>query len=147
MRLLNQLGVVGLALLAVDGCSRRPAPERAIEYAFEHPAAKEILKIFLKLDVVSEESYRDLSRRDRYVWDVNWFETEVMNGGVDQYMFNSAGDHAAECLEGSEAIGAEPSHRVLQRAGCSPAASRQRPRKLVSNSSRMWSVQSTDNPD
>jgi hypothetical protein len=65
---------------------------------------------------VEEQDYRDLPRRDRYLWDVSWFETEVMNGGVDQYFYNSAGDHAHECLEALNAIGAEQSHTLLKRA-------------------------------
>ncbi len=82
---------------------------------FEHPAAKEVKRIFLTLEVYSENDYRNLPRRDRHVWDVSWFETEVMNGGIDQYLYNSAGDHAAECLEALEAIGAKRSFGLLKR--------------------------------
>ncbi len=114
MAWLRDLGVVGLAALVVGGCSQPSMPERPVELPFQHPAAKEIHGIFVTLDVVSEESYRRLSRRDRYVWDVGWFETEVMNGGVDQYLSNSTGDHAAQCLEALAAIGAEKSYGLLK---------------------------------
>ncbi len=116
MAWVKHIVVAGLAVLVAAGCSQRPLPERAIQLPFEHPAADEVHKIFVTLDVVSEKSYRELPRRDRYVWDVGWFETEVMNGGVDQYMYNSAGDHAAECLEALGAIGAQQSYRLLKQA-------------------------------
>jgi hypothetical protein len=47
---------------------------------------------------------------------VEWFEAEVMNGGIDQYFYNSAGDHTAACLEALQAIGAKQSAELLQRA-------------------------------
>jgi hypothetical protein len=87
-----------------------------MEFPFQHPAAAEANRIFLTLEVHSEEDYRKLPRRDRYLWDVSWFEAEVMNGGVDQYFFNSAGDHAKDCLEALNGIGAEQSHTLLKRA-------------------------------
>jgi Domain of unknown function (DUF4375) len=59
---------------------------------------------------------RQASRRDRYVWDISWFEAEAMNGGVDQYLFNSAGDHARGCLEALQAIGAKQSYSLLKQA-------------------------------
>ncbi len=91
-------------------------PNRTVEFPFQHPAAEEARQLFLTLEVYSEEDYRKLPRRDRYLWDVSWFETEVMNGGVDQYFYNSAGDHAGECLEALQAIGAKKSHSLLSQA-------------------------------
>jgi hypothetical protein len=85
-----------------------------LEFPFEHPAAEEARQIFLTLEVYSEGDYRKLPRRDRYLWDVSWFAAEVMNGGVDQYFYNSAGDHADECLEALKAIGAGQSHKLLR---------------------------------
>lgn len=87
-----------------------------MEFPFQHPAAKEAKQIFLTLDVRSEEDYLKLARRDRYLWDITWFETEVMNGGMDQYFYNSAGNHAAACLEALDAIGAKQSHGLLKQA-------------------------------
>jgi hypothetical protein len=39
-----------------------------------------------------------------------------MNGGVDQYFYNSAGDHGVECLEALNAIGATQSYALLKQA-------------------------------
>jgi hypothetical protein len=79
-------------------------------------ATREAAHLFHTLDVRSEDDYRKLPRRDRYLWDVSWFEGEVMNGGVDQYLTNSTGDHWAECLEALNAIGAKDSYRLLKQA-------------------------------
>ena len=91
-----------------------PTPTPA--YPFEHPAAKEASKLFKALNVNGEDDYRRLPMRDRIIHDVTWFEIEVMNGGVDQYLSNSIGDHAAECLESLDAIGAKQSHALLKHA-------------------------------
>jgi hypothetical protein len=98
------------------GCTRPSIPSHAVEFPFEHPAAKEAGELFIKLKVYSEEDYRKLPQRDRYLWDVTWFETEVMNGGVDQYLQNDTGDHIDECLEALQAIGAKKSHSLLTQA-------------------------------
>jgi hypothetical protein len=87
-----------------------------VEFPFQHPAAKEANRLFRTLEVFSEDDYLKLPRRDRYVWDISWFEAEVMNGGVDQYLFNSAGDHARGCLEALQAIGAKQSYSLLKQA-------------------------------
>ncbi len=91
-------------------------PEQEIEFPFQHPACKEAKELFRALEVYSDEDYRKLPRRDRYVWDVSWFECEVMNGGVDQFLYNSAGDHAIECLGALKAIGAARAYCLLKQA-------------------------------
>ena len=108
--------VIAALLFSAVGCSQQPDPGEAIESPFQHPAFAETHRLFLNLQVHSEEDYHKLSRRDSYLWDVHWFETEVSNGGVDQYLSNSSGDHAVECLEALQAIGAVKSHRLLKHA-------------------------------
>lgn len=98
------------------GCEERRTTAQPIEFPFEHPACEEVRQIFLTLPLHSEEDYRQLAQRDRYLWDVCWFEVEVMNGGVDQYLTNSTGDHFAECLEALQAIGADGAYQLLRRA-------------------------------
>src|SRR5262245_55698170 len=83
---------------------------------FMHPAAKRANQLFLELRFDSEEGYRKSARRDRYLWDVSWFETQVENGGVDQFFFNSTGDRAIETLEALRAIGADDSARLVEAA-------------------------------
>lgn len=89
--------------------------DRKPEFPFQHPAAKEVRQIFLALEVYTEQDYENLPQRDRFVWDIKWFETEVMNGGVDQYLGN-LGDHAAQCLEALNTIGAKKSYGLLKQA-------------------------------
>jgi hypothetical protein len=91
-------------------------PDNEIEFPFQHPAAVEVKTIFLNLDVRSEDDYRALPRRDRYVWDISWFEAEVMNGGIHQYLANSSGDHAAACVEALTDIGATNALALLTNA-------------------------------
>ena len=90
-----------------------PAGKTGQPLPYEHPAAEKVRKIFETLDVTSEERYRELPKRDRYVWDVRWFETEAMNGGLDQFLWNTTGDHTQETLEALKAIGATESHAAL----------------------------------
>lgn len=115
-----QLALLLASMCLFLGCNEPPnsvpMSDPDPKFPFEHPDAKEANRIFLTLEVYSENDYRNLPRRDRCLWDVSWFETEVMNGGVDQYFYNSAGDHAAECLEALEAINAKGSSGLLKLA-------------------------------
>jgi hypothetical protein len=43
-------------------------------------------------------------------------QAEVLNGGFDQYFFNSGGDNAAEALAGLELIGASRTASIVRRA-------------------------------
>lgn len=81
-------------------------------YPFEHPAAEKIRRLFLELPSLP---YERLSDPQKALWDVRWFEIEVMNGGFDQYFYNSAGSHWAQCLNALKLIGAEQSYRLLKR--------------------------------
>jgi hypothetical protein len=112
----TSLALIAGLLLFDAGCREASVPERPIEFPFQHPVAEEAREAFLRLEVYSEDDYRKLPRRDRYLWDVEWFEAEVMNGGVDQYFYNSTGDHAMECLEALNAIGAEAAYELLRRS-------------------------------
>lgn len=105
-----------IVFLIVTGCDRVPMQNSAPEFPFEHAASEKVRRIFLRIEVYSEEDYRQLARRDRYVYDIRWLETEVMNGGIDQYFYNSAGDHAVGCLEALNAIGAKGSYSLLKNA-------------------------------
>ncbi len=79
-----------------------------------HPAKAEVDEIFASLLVYSDHDYRQLSRRDRYVWDVSWMDTAIMDGGLDSWM-SLMGHHAAETLEALQDIGAPQAHRVIKR--------------------------------
>lgn len=47
---------------------------------------------------------------------VGELETEVNNGGFDQFFFNSAGDDAAKTIEALEVIGAYKTATIVRRA-------------------------------
>ena len=61
-------------------------------------------------------TYQALPRRERYLTDIMEFETLVMNGRLDGYLWGCGGDHALECLEALQAIGATKAHALLQSA-------------------------------
>lgn len=127
-------------LLAMPPAPRSQAPdamrEAPMESPFADPAENEVNRIFLELQVYSEDDYRKLSRRDRFLWDVVWFDTEVMNGGIWQYFRNSAGDHWAGCLEALGEIGAKHEYSFLK-AACElfpngrPSADREERKKQI----------------
>jgi hypothetical protein len=79
-----------------------------------HPAKAEIDRIVDNLAPGSEEDYRRLSRRDRYVWDVWWMDTAMMNGGLDHW-FPAMAHHAPETLEALDAIGAPQAYGIIKR--------------------------------
>jgi Domain of unknown function (DUF4375) len=83
----------------------------------QHQAADEAMALFERLPVSCEADYRALPRRERYLYNVVRFELDVTNGGIDQYLCNSAGGLALECLEALNAIGAHRAFAQL-RAAC-----------------------------
>ena len=54
----------------------------------------------------------DLSRLER----IFWLQTEINNGGLFQYFYNTAGDHAAETLADLKEIGANKTATILEEA-------------------------------
>lgn len=85
-------------------------------FPFEHPAATEAYKVFGALNVESKDDYQKLAPRDRYLYNVVRFEVDVMNGGIDQYLCNPAGEQALDCLEALRAIGANQAFALLRSA-------------------------------
>ena len=124
------LSALGVGFVALVACRRvnskheivfnpptapvEPLP--ADTFAFNHPAADRAHDLFMSMNVSSEEVYRALSLRERYLVDIKSFEAEVMNGGIDQYMTNSSGNHARQCLEALAAIKATKAHSLLRNA-------------------------------
>lgn len=82
----------------------------------DRTAEEQVRAIFLNLPACSEEVYRQLSFEDRNLVDVLCFIEEVDNGGLDQFFYNSIGDHAAETLESLEQIGATETLAILRDA-------------------------------
>jgi hypothetical protein len=87
-----------------------------IEFPFDHPAASGIYDIIDRIGDPSDDEFHRLARRDRYVWTVFRFVSQVMNGGIDQYFWNSSGNLAVECMEALKDIGAHDSLSLIHRA-------------------------------
>jgi len=63
-----------------------------------------------------QRGFADLNEPERVFHCIWWLETEVNNGGFDQYFFNSAGNHARETSVALNAIGALQTVGILQQA-------------------------------
>ena len=79
-------------------------------------------RLALRLSDIDEDK---LSRRQRHVVHVFWFESDVQNSGLDQFILN--GYPPTEVIEALEAIGASQSARLLRECyqlfpGGAPAA-------------------------
>ncbi len=121
-----QTFVILAVITLCTGCGKSPTNVPASNSApglldapdliYEDPARKEVEEIFESFESYTGAEYRNLPRRDRYLIDVVWFETDVTQGGLDLYFYNPAGDHALDCLEALTAIGAHESASLLREA-------------------------------
>lgn len=68
-----------------------------------------------------EEDLKPFTNSQRLVFAVMWYESEVCNGGHDQFLFNSTGIVWKDSLEGFELIGAEKCaenlRKVIEKCG------------------------------
>ncbi len=62
------------------------------------------------------KGFNGLTRQEQVVHCVWWLEAEVNNGGFHQFFSNSAGDLTEQTLEALDAIGAQKTKLLLQRA-------------------------------
>lgn len=67
-------------------------------------------------DRYSKLGFEKLSPPEKVFQCVCGLEAEVNNGGVNQFYFNSAGDHAAETVKALETIGANHSADLVRQA-------------------------------
>ena len=74
------------------------------------------------------EALSNLNPPERTVYLVEELQAEVMNGGFDQYFFNSSGDHWEDAVIACETIGAVQTADLLRKAalayGCELPGSR-----------------------
>ncbi len=68
-----------------------------------------MLAVFLTLD----PRVRELTRRERYLWEVQTLDTYCDNGGLDSYI-RYAGDRLTDCMEALSAIGAMGTYQLLR---------------------------------
>jgi hypothetical protein len=70
-------------------------------------------KTALKIEQVG---YKNLTETEKVFFCVYWLEGEVNNGGLNQYFFNSAGDHAQETVNALMEIGANYTAELLKQS-------------------------------
>lgn len=63
-----------------------------------------------------EEDLAPFTVPQRYVFAIQWYISEVENGGHDQFFYNSTGIVWKDALEGLKAIGHETAVKILQTA-------------------------------
>jgi hypothetical protein len=74
----------------------------------------------------SENGFETLTPFERVVYCLQWFEFEVLQGGLGAFYMNSSGDHALATIDALEEAGAHVCARVLRKVhrlfpGGSPA--------------------------
>jgi hypothetical protein len=67
-------------------------------------------------DKVNRSGFDSLSYAEKCMHHVYWLETEVNNGGFDQYFFNSSGDYAIDTPAMLEEIGAHHTAQIVKEA-------------------------------
>lgn len=80
--------------------------------------AQVIDSIHDELDAISGDSFAvDLiAAPRRIVFTVYWFESEINNGGFDQWYLNSAGDTAADAADALRLLGIDSLAKLVERA-------------------------------
>ena len=66
------------------------------------------------------QGFGSLSPTEQVVYCIWWLESEVNNGGFDQFFLNSAGDFYSETCDALTAIGANKTRELLE-AACAVA--------------------------
>lgn len=81
-------------------------------------------------DKIHKKGFESLSHVERVLYHVYWLESEVNNGGFDQFFFNSSGDYALDTPAALDEIGAHHTANLVRRAlGIFPGGSPSRDRK------------------
>jgi hypothetical protein len=73
-----------------------------------------VFRLYVDLDIRTDEQLRALPVQDRYVWLIYRFDSNVQNGGIDSFFWNSDGEYLAECLEALQAIGAVRTYQMVK---------------------------------
>jgi hypothetical protein len=67
-------------------------------------------------DKIHKKGFDSLSHPERVLHHIYWLESEVNNGGFDQFFVNSSGDYALDTPSALEEIGAHHTAHLVKRA-------------------------------
>lgn len=67
-------------------------------------------------DKINRLGFESLSHPEKVMNSVYWLETEINNGGFDQYYFNSSGNYAIDAPIALEEIGANRTAEIVKEA-------------------------------
>lgn len=77
------------------------------------------------IDLLTMEEYADLTARQRQAHLVFWYDSEVGNGGHDQYFGNRGREQVGETVAALEALGLPQQAEVLRQAAAREAEGRE----------------------
>ncbi len=90
-----------------------PKPVAAPRRTFDPVAEEQIRERFLAINETPRPGSPDTP--DHMIWNIDWMETEINNGGFHQYFFNSTGDHSADTARQLRLIGAVKTAELIER--------------------------------
>lgn len=67
-------------------------------------------------DKINRSGYESLSHPEKVLNSVYWLESEINNGGFEQYYFNSSGNYAIDTPAALEDIGASRTAKIVREA-------------------------------
>ena len=67
-------------------------------------------------DKISRSGYESLSHPEKVLNSVYWLETEINNGGFEQYFYNSSGNYAIDTPSALEEIRANQTAKIVKEA-------------------------------
>src|SRR5688572_5506582 len=68
-----------------------------------------------RIDYEAADEYHNLSHEERVFMLVFWYQLDSENGGTDQFIWNTGGDHYDETIAALEEIGADRTAGYLRR--------------------------------
>ena len=98
--------------------ANNPDRLKEIEEAFEwnEPFDVILALVHFSYDRMGDLQWEELPRGLRIALLVNEFDSQVANGGFQQYFFNSSGEYALETLGILQAVGARETAQLLEQA-------------------------------
>jgi Domain of unknown function (DUF4375) len=91
-----------------------------IDEIFKLPSETDIIlklsEIIWKKTKNSDDNFSNLTEAEKVFIFIDILEGQIINGGFDQFFFNSSGDYTYEALSAYKVIGANKSVEIINRA-------------------------------